>query len=44
MNVRLDWNQIFDIMHEVKEKGVEHKDRVWGTSYIEKEFKPETQK
>jgi hypothetical protein len=41
--VRLDWNQISDIMHEVKENGVERKDRVQGTSYIEKEFKPETQ-
>jgi hypothetical protein len=40
----LNWDQISDIMREVKEKGVEHKDRVWGTSYIEKEFKPETQK
>ena len=40
----LDWNQISDIMREVKEKGVVRKDRVWGTSYIEKEFKPEVQK
>ncbi len=39
-----DWNQISDIMREVKEKGVVRKDRVWGTSYIEKEFKPEVQK
>ena len=39
---RLDWNQISDVMREVKEKGVVRKDRVWGTSYIEKEFKPET--
>jgi hypothetical protein len=38
----LDWNQISDVMREVKEKGVVRKDRVWGTSYIEKEFKPET--
>lgn len=37
----LDWNQISDIMREVKEKGVVRKDRVWGTSYIEKEFNPE---
>jgi hypothetical protein len=28
-------------MREVKEKGVVRKDRVWGTSYIKKEFKPE---
>jgi hypothetical protein len=42
--VRLDWNQISDIMREVKEKGVVRKDRVWGTSYIEKEFQPEVQK
>jgi hypothetical protein len=40
--VVLDWNQISDIMREVKEKGVVRKDRVWGTSCIEKEFKPET--
>lgn len=42
--VSLDWNQILDIMREVKEKGIVRKDRVWGTSYIEKEFKPEVQK
>jgi hypothetical protein len=42
--VSLDWNQISEIMREVKEKGVVRKDRVWGTSYIEKEFKPEIQK
>jgi hypothetical protein len=40
--IRMDWNQISDVMREVKEKGVVRKDRVWGTSYIEKEFKPET--
>lgn len=40
--VDLDRNQISDIMREVKEKGVVRKDPVWGTSYIEKEFKPET--
>jgi len=44
INVRLDWNQIADIMREVKEQGVVRKDRVWDTSYIEKEFKPEVQK
>ena len=43
-DVKLTWNQLSDIMHEVKEKGVVRKDRVWGTSYIEKEFKPEVQK
>ena len=37
--IRLDWTQISDIMREVKEKGTVRKDRVWGTSYIEKEFK-----
>jgi hypothetical protein len=42
--VLVDWNQISDIMREVKEKGVVHKDSRWGTSYIEKEFKPEVQK
>ncbi len=42
LNIHMDWNQISDIMREVKEKGVERKDPVWGTSYIEKEFKPET--
>lgn len=40
---RLDWNQISDIMREVKEKGVVRKDRVWHTTYIEKEFEPEVQ-
>ena len=40
----LEWKQIVEIMREVKEKGVVCKDPVWGTSYIEKEFKPETQK
>ena len=40
--IPLSWNQIQDVMREVKEKGVVHKDLRWGTSYIEKEFKPET--
>ena len=40
----LNWNQISDIMREVKEKGVVKKDRVWGTKYIEIEYKPEIQK
>jgi len=43
-NIGLDWNQISDIMREVNEKGVAHKDLRWGTSYVEKEFKPEVQK
>ena len=42
IHVLVNWDQISDIMREVKEKGVVRKDRVWGTSYIEKEFKPET--
>ncbi len=39
--VRLDWNKISDVMREVKKNGVVRKDRVWGTKYIEKEFKPQ---
>jgi hypothetical protein len=42
--LQLDWNQVSDIMREVKEKGVLLKDPRWGTSYIEKEFQPEVQK
>jgi hypothetical protein len=42
ITVRRDWNQIADVMREVKEKGVVRKDLRWGTIYIEKEFKPET--
>jgi hypothetical protein len=42
--VTLDWNQISAIMSEVKGKGVVRKDRVLGTSYIEREFKSEVQK
>jgi uncharacterized protein YceK len=42
--ITLDWNQISDVMREVKEKGVVHKDLRWGTSYIEKEFSLEVQK
>jgi hypothetical protein len=34
--ILLDWNQVADIMREVKEKGTPHKDLRWGTSYIEK--------
>jgi hypothetical protein len=44
VDIRLRWDQVSDIMREVKEKGVVRKDRVWGTSYIEKEFKPEVNK
>ena len=42
--VNVDLAQIPDIMREVREKGVVRKDRVCGTSYIKKEFKPEMQK
>jgi hypothetical protein len=34
--LQLDWNQVFDIMREVKEKGTLHKDPRWGTLYIER--------
>jgi hypothetical protein len=34
--LQLDWNQVSDIMREVKEKGTVHKDLRWGTPYIEK--------
>lgn len=34
--LQLDWKQVFDIMREVKEKGVMHKDPRWNTPYIEK--------
>lgn len=44
IEVKLNWIQISDIMREVKEKGVVKKDRVWGASYIEKEFQPDEQK
>ena len=43
MEIKLNWNQISDIMRKVKEKGIVRKDRVWGTSYIEKESKPDEQ-
>lgn len=33
--VELTWNQVLDIMRTVKEKGSEHKDLRWRTSYIE---------
>ena len=32
---QLDWDQVFDIMRAVKEKGSMHKDLRWGTPYIE---------
>ncbi len=34
--VQMDWNQVSDIMREVKEKGAVHKDLRWGTPYVEK--------
>jgi hypothetical protein len=34
--LQLDWNQVFDIMRAVKEKGVVRKDLRSGTPYIEK--------
>jgi hypothetical protein len=38
--VTLDWNEILDVIREVKEKGVVRKDSVWNghTTYIVKEF------
>lgn len=42
LTIFYNWNVISNTMREVKEKGVVRKDPVWGTSYIEKEFKPET--
>ena len=36
--LQLDWNQVSDVMREVKEKGTVHKDLRWGTPYIGKEF------
>jgi hypothetical protein len=34
--VQLDWNQVFDIMRAVKEKGTLHTDLRWHTPFIEK--------
>jgi hypothetical protein len=34
--LQLDWNQVFDIMREVKEHGVMRQDPRWNTPYIEK--------
>ena len=34
--LQLDWKQVFDIMREVKEKGILRKDPRWDTPYIEK--------
>jgi hypothetical protein len=42
--LQLDWNQVSDIMREVKEIGAVCKDLRWGTGYIEKEFQPEVRK
>jgi hypothetical protein len=36
--INLDWDQIQDIMKEVKDKGFVRKERIWGTTYIEKTF------
>jgi hypothetical protein len=33
---QLDWNQVSDLMREMKEKGAVHNDLRWGTPYIEK--------
>ena len=38
------WDQILDIMREVKEKSAVRKDSVWGATYIEKEFTSEPKK
>jgi len=38
LTVQLNWNEISNIMYEVKEKGVVCKDQVSGMSYIEREF------
>jgi hypothetical protein len=38
-DVYLNWDQILDIMSDVKEKGTVRRDRVWGVDYIKKEFK-----
>jgi hypothetical protein len=35
--VLLDWNQIADMMREVKEKGVERQDSMSGTPFIEEQ-------
>lgn len=35
IRVHLDWTQVSDIMREVKAQGVERKDPVWNTTYIE---------
>jgi hypothetical protein len=34
--ILLSWDQLSDIMREVKEHGIAHKDLRWGTPYIEK--------
>jgi len=40
----LSWHDIKAIMQDVSATGTIRKDRVWHTSYIEKDFKPEVQK
>ena len=34
--LQLDWNQVSDIMRQVREKGTVRKDLRWGTPYIER--------
>jgi hypothetical protein len=36
--LQLDWNQLSDILHRVKEKGVVEKDLQWHTSFIGEKF------
>ena len=42
-DIRLSWTELLDVMREVKEKGVQHKDPKWNITYIEKEVKSEGQ-
>lgn len=44
LDVPMDWNQVSEVMREVKEKGIMRKDRVWHYSYIQNEFTPKVQK
>jgi hypothetical protein len=36
--IRLDWDQVSEIMRAVKEKGVVRHDPRWGTPYLENKF------
>ena len=36
--IQLDWNQVSDIMREVREKGDVRKDLRWSTPYLQKNF------